>query len=294
MDQFDNKLEARKIPFEFPDDIKPQWIPNDPELSAMINGASLTMPFLEPFLMRTIREVKKEVRPESKLASDISGFIAQEGQHYTTHQRFNNLLKLHYPELEKLEQKMTASYDRLKKRPLRLRMAYTAGFEAMTLGLTKWAVEDRARLFLGSDTRVTSFVLWHMVEETEHKRVAHDAYAALYGGGFVAYVVRAFGVFHGSFDVMRFSMQGYKLMLQKDGLWTNLRSRLRLARRLGQFVRHVGPYLLRAALPWHTPYKEKDVQWVLDWLRLYPTLPEGDAPLIDTNDPDMPVPFATK
>lgn len=286
------RLEQRRPPFEFPDDIDPQWIPGKPELAAMINGASLTMPYLEPFLIHTMREAGEHLNDEA-LRADARGFNAQEGMHFRMHRRFNDLLKSkRYPELAEVERAMAQSYERLGKRSLRTRMAYTAGFESMTLGVTRWLVEHRVRLFAGADSRVASFVLWHMVEETEHKRVAFDVYQRLYSGGlYYDYLVRMIGVFHGSLDVMRFSMRGYKVMLKTDGRWSNLASRLRLARFLSDFVRHVGPSLLRSALPGHDPRHEKDPQWVLDWLEGYADSPTA-PPLIDTSDPVMPVPFS--
>jgi len=287
------QLEQRRPPFEFPDDIDPQWIPDKPELAAMINGASLTMPYLEPFLIRTIREASKQIKDEALLA-DANGFNAQEGMHFRMHRQFNDLLKKkRYPELAEIEEAMAENYKRLEKRSLRTRMAYTAGFETMTLGLTKWLVENRVQLFAGADPRPASFVLWHMVEETEHKKVAFDVYQSLYPSGLANYFARVLGVFHGSFDVMRFSMRAYKVMLKKDGLWSNFKSRLRLARYLSAFVYHVGPYLIRGTLPGHDPRHEKDPQWVLDWLDGYDGGPVEQPPLIDTQDPTMPVPFAS-
>lgn len=284
------QLEVRKIPFEFDHDIDVHWIPNEPELSSMMNGGSLVMPYLEPFLMRTIREARQQI-DDKNLQQDISDFIAQEGQHYQAHNRFNEILKSKkYPELQQLEDQMKDSYQRLGKRSLRERMAYTAGFEAMTMGVTKWLINNRVKLFAGADSRVTSFVLWHMVEETEHKRVAHDAYRAMYGNGFKAYLSRARGVFHGSFDVIKFTMRGYKMMLKNDGLWHQWRSRLRLAARLSVFVWNVGPFLLRAALPGHNPRSEKDLEWVTQWLAGYDANATS-PPLVDTNHPEMPVPF---
>lgn len=187
---------------------------------------------------------------------------------------------------------MEASYARLSRRPLKTRLAYTAGFEAMTLGLTKWLVEDRVRLFAGADSRVVSLVLWHMVEETEHKRVAHDAYEAVFGSTlFGGYFARMIGVFHGSFHLLGFSMQAYRTILRKDGLWYDLRSRIRLASRLWRFVRHVGPYLLRATVPGHNPRHERDPEWVIAWINGYTRTQAPGVPLLDTGSPDMPVPF---
>ena len=286
-------LEGRHIPFEFPDDINPQWIPNEPELSAMMNGASVIMPYLEPFLIRTVREAAKQIE-DPELLSDAGGFMAQEGQHFRTHRRFNDLLKERsYPELVALEEEMVKSYALLSKRSLPTRMAYTAGFETMTMGVTKWLIVNRVKFFCGADTRVVSFILWHMVEETEHKRVAFDMYNALYPSGFKAHWRRVIGVFHGASDVTKFAMRGYKIILKKEGLWPQWRSRLRLASRLFHFVVYVAPFMFRATLPWHDPRSEKDLKWVTDWLDGYAESANDTVPLINTKDPRMPVPFPT-
>lgn len=287
-------MEQRRIPFPFPDDLDAVWIPDKPELSAMMNGASLTMPYLEPFLIRTVREAAGQIDDEA-LRADAQEFNAQEGQHFRAHRRFNDVIKARgYPELAEVEAAMRDAYARLDQRSLRTRMAYTAGFESMTLGVTEWLIGSRRRLFRGAEPHVVSFVLWHMVEETEHKRVAYDVYQHLFGGGLRGYLARMIGVFHGSFDVMRFAMRGYRSILRKDGRWSSLRSRLRLAGHLGDFVWHVGPYLLRAALPGHNPRSEKDSQWVLDWLAAYPKAEVGYLPIVDTLHPDMPVPFPSQ
>lgn len=279
---------TRRIPFEFPDDISPHWIPQQSELSHMMNGASLTMPYLEPFLIRTIREALPRIT-DARLRADATAFIAQEGQHFRAHRRFNNVLKRRgYPELAQIESEMEASYTRLGRLSLARRLAYTAGFESMTAGVTEWLIGKRLQLFKGADTRVVSFVLWHMVEETEHKTVAFDVYQALKGG----YWVRMLGVLHGSWDVIRFSMRGYKQMLKKDGLWSSPRSRLRLAWQISTFAWNVGPSLLRALLPGYDPRLVRDNAWTVEWLRRSAALGEyTDPPLVDTHHPEMPVPL---
>lgn len=281
----------RQIGFEFPDDLDPRWKPDDPEFCAMVNGASLTMPYLEPFLIKTVREAIGQI-DDARIKEGAKAFNTQEQFHYRAHRRFNELIKSKgYPELSQLEDRMQASYGRLSQKSLRTRLAYTAGFEAMTMGVTRWLINNRVALFGGSDTRVASFILWHFVEEAEHKCVAYDVYQAVYGGSIGGYLARAFGVFHGALGVMFASMRGYKVILKKDGLWTRFQSRLRLARRLGSFVVTVAPYLFRAALPGHTPRREQEPQWVYDWIEQYKTAPEGYVPLIDTSSATMPVPF---
>ena len=222
-------------------------------------------------------------------------FNTQEQHHFQAHRRFNALLKRkRYPELAAVEEQMKVSYAKLSRRSLRTRMAYTAGFESMTLGVTKWLIEERIKLFAGADPRAVSFVLWHMVEETEHKRVAYDVYCALFKPTLMNGLARMLGVFHGSFDVMRFAMRGYKVILKKEGRWGRFRSRLRLAQWMWAFVSYVFPFLFRAALPGHNPRRERDPQWVTDWLDGYARAEPGVVPLVDTLHPEMPVPFPVR
>ena len=56
---------VRKMPFEFPDDIQAHWCPGRPEWSHMVNGASLAMPYLEPYLIRTMRKAHKQLDSET-------------------------------------------------------------------------------------------------------------------------------------------------------------------------------------------------------------------------------------
>ena len=282
----------RRFAFDFPDDLNPCFKPDDPEFSAMVNGASLVMPYLEPFLIRTVREALPQVDDEAT-ADSARAFNTQEQHHFQAHRRYNELLKRsRYPQLAAIEADMQLGYAALGKRSLRTRLAYTAGFEAMTLGVTRWLVNERRSLFGGADTRVASFVLWHFVEESEHKCVAHDVWQALHGPdrGRV-WLARAFGVLHGSLDVMWYSMRGYRAILKADGRWWSLRARLRLFGRLMSFVRHVAPSLLDALRPGHDPRRVQDPQWVSDWLAGHAVAPAAAMPLLDTAHPDIPVPF---
>ncbi len=284
------ELVVRRIPFEFPDDIDPHWKRDEPELSHMINGASLIMPYLEPFLIDSIREATHRIS-DPRLSEAARGFMAQEGQHFRQHRRYNELLKAKgYPELKEIEAEMQSAYDRIRAtRSLAFRMAYTAGFETMTLGVTSWLVNQRLDLFRNADPRVASFILWHMVEETEHKRVAFDVYQEACPG----YWARVLGVFTGSLHVMWYTRRAYIVMLKKDGLWTNWRSRRRLLKRIMQFFGAVVPFLLRSTLPNHDPANEKDPAWVREWIGGYARNgADGDVPLIDTSSADMPPPYS--
>lgn len=281
-------LEVRKIPFAFDEAIDAVWNKQKPEWSHMVNGASLTMPYLEPFMIRTMREAVKQVASK-KLKSDIQGFIAQEGQHYQNHRKYNEVLKASgYEDLAQVENEMTRDYERFQKKSLKWRLAYTAGFETMTIGITEWMVEKRQLLFRGADPTVSSLVLWHMVEETEHKNVALDLFYELYGG---SYFTRVYGLLIGSGHVIKLTRRAYIRMLKRDGLWSSWKSRKRLYSMVCQSFWNIGPAILRAVVPGYHPSKVRDPDWVEKWAYAYSGLPAGVVPLLDTSDPEIPPQF---
>lgn len=284
-------ITVRAGAFEFGEDTAAHWIPGEPEFAQMINGASFVMPHLEPFLVSTLGEAARRVA-DPAIKREARDFCLQETQHYRTHRRFNDrLLSLGYQRLEAVEAEMGRAYDRLSKQPLGRRLAYSAGFEAMTLGITHWLVEHRLKLFSGADPKAVSFILWHMVEETEHRLVAHDVYCAVTPG----YWRRALGVLHGSFDVIRWTRRSYIALLEQDSRWRNWRSRLKVWAWAARFAVGAGPSLLRAMLPGHDPRRERMHPWVQQWIAGYARRDAESRtammPLIDTSSPTMPVPF---
>jgi uncharacterized protein len=280
---------VRAFNFDFPDELDPIWAPRNRVRSHLFNGFSLTMPYLEPYLIKSMQEASKRIG-DPRLLEDIRGFNGQEARHYQCHRRLNELVKRNgYPELAAVEASMTDSYARLLKRSLRTQLAYNAGFECMTNGFTHWFITKRRELWGNNCPWVSSFWVMHMVEETEHKTVAYDTYMACYGD----YLPRAIGVFHGSLHVLGYGFVAMALALRKDGLWAKPRTMAQVAREIGSLLWNVGPYLLRALLPWHNPRCDEDPEWQKAWVRGHALLPAGaPLPLLDTRDPDIPVPFA--
>lgn len=255
----------------------------------MVNGASLTMPYLEPFLIKTVREAMMQLTDEG-LKADARGFIGQEGQHYMNHQRYNDTLKRKgYTDLSDVEAEMTEDYKRLQGKSLRWRLAYTAGFETMTMGITEWLISARKDLFVDADPVVTSLVLWHMVEETEHKTVAFELYQELFGN----YFARLVGLVYATYHISKFSRRAYKRMMKRDGTWGSLRCRVRLWAMVAKFGWNIAPALLRSLFPGHHPDHVTDPDWVTEWADAYAGLSGDDMPLLDTRDPEVPARFAS-
>ena len=278
----------RDFDFDFPDDLDPVWAPNARVRSHMFNGFSLTMPYLEPYLIKSTMNAAKEIHDE-QLLEDIRGFCGQEARHYKCHRRMNELIKKNgYPELAEVEAALAASFKRLEQRSIETQLAYNAGFETMTNGFTKWFITRRRELWFGNSPWVASFWIMHMVEETEHKTVAYDTYMAYSG----RYLPRALGVFHGTFHILGFGLIAMRRALKKDGVWRRPGTLMELCREVGSLLWHVGPFMVRALSPWFNPRQDEDPQWQKDWVAGHSRLPAGAAlPLVDTSDPDVPVPF---
>ena len=283
-----SNIVVREFAFDFPSDLDPDWIPASSVRAQLFNGWSLSMPYLEPFLVKTMREAGESI-DDPDLQHDIRQFNGQEAAHYKCHRRLNEVLTANgHAEYTEVEDILTRSYAKLSQRSMRTRLAYSAGFECMTNGFTNWMINKRRKLFAQADPHITSFWVMHMIEEAEHKTVAYDTYMAYSG----AYLPRALGVLHGSLHVLSFGYITLFKALQRRRTLTDLPTLGSVVTESASLIWNVGPYLLRALLPWHHPRGEEDPQWMQDWVRGHATLSEGATiPLIDTHCFDMPVPF---
>ena len=257
---------VRRVQFEFPEHLAAHWHPARPEWSQVVNAASLLMPYLEPFLIDAVREAIPQLADEA-LAEEAKGYVGQEAHHYRQHRRFNDLLIARgYDEIAGIERTLADDYARLaRERSLGFRLAYAAGFETMALALGHLLIRMRVPLFRGADPAVTSLVLWHFVEELEHKHAAFDVYQAAVG----RYGLRVYGLLYAMWHTLSRTRQAYRLLLRRDGLWGTWRTRVRMQLLMLRIFAYATPWILEALLPWHDPSRFSDPAWARDWVRLY-------------------------
>ncbi|MBT3833081.1 MAG: metal-dependent hydrolase [Gammaproteobacteria bacterium] len=284
-------IPVRHFDFEFPDNLDPVWVPDNPYRAHFFNGVSLTMPYLEPFLCKTMREALQLV-DDKQLLEDMRGFIGQEAQHYRCHRRLNErLTKNGHPQFAEIEKRIADAYDRLAERSMRTRLAYSAGFECMTNGFTNWLIGDRKALFQNAQVDVTSFWLAHMAEECEHKTVAFDVYEKLYG----AYWPRAFGVIHGSAHVLGLGCVGMMSALGRDSSDSLFRRTWGVLCQSSAIIVKVGPFMARALGPNYNPRQESEPEWLNQWLSFNAELDnQGPMPVIDTGSEEMGLPLRSQ
>jgi predicted metal-dependent hydrolase len=142
------------MPFEFPDRIDPVFMDGDHKRSFSFIAGSLLLPHLEPYLIRSMKAAEKHVT-DPDVAEGLRKFASQEGQHYQTHKKFNETIRLSgFPGLEALEKELSDDYKRFTRtKSLRFNLAYAEGFEALTMNAVKHMMEPNG---FGEDLPVFS------------------------------------------------------------------------------------------------------------------------------------------
>jgi uncharacterized protein len=248
-------ITVRRMRFEFPDDLDTVFIEGEPEGSYMNIGVSLLLPYLEPYLIRTMRSARSHVT-EQALVADLDRFVEQEGQHYRQHARFNAVFRDRgFTGLAPLERELDADYRRFSEtKSLRFNLAYAEGFEAFTAAMAcsacSLAERDRAKW----NPVALDLFLWHLVEEIEHRTVAFDVYQHVFGGYSYRLVVGLFAQVH----LVRFISRAARTMLASDprtvsGYGGQAGRRQRTRRQRRDVIRELLPRVLRTYSPWYDP-----------------------------------------
>lgn len=283
----DTRMTVRAMPFAF-EAKNGHWNPARPEFSQVVNAGSLAMPYLEPYLIRSMRAARGLIT-DPALQAELDLYIKQEASHYKQHRLFNQTLgSAGYTCIDALESTLSADYAKLeKKRSLRFNLAYAEGFEAMALVIGQMLIEDRVHLFANSNPAVSSLVLWHFVEEIEHKSVAYDVLHHLHPG----YLLRITGLLYATGHIFWRTRQAYHALLKEDGLWRSGASRWALTKVIYRILRNIGPKWLRILKPGYHPRQIADPAWGLAWATLFRDNPAGAAQL-DTTKLSGPAPVS--
>ena len=149
---------------------------DDIVMSHVLTVLSSVFPDGEDYFVRSVEAVRDRI-DEPRLREDVEGFIGQESMHGREHRALNeHLAELGYPTraIGAYVRALTAFRERFQSE--RGNLAVTAGLEHYTATLAETLLTDpRARAEIGHDG-VRHLLLWHALEEAEHKAVAFDVY----------------------------------------------------------------------------------------------------------------------
>ncbi|PJE25589.1 MAG: hypothetical protein CK431_00460 [Mycobacterium sp.] len=163
-------LVVRKMPFEFDAAVPFLWQPANPSFAVFCNVFTfIAVPF-ERYIISALRKAKDRLAQDPAVAAEAEAFLRQEAQHASAHRKHMLALIERYPGLERCYDDANRSYDGLiEAHPVEFHAAYVANLEATFTPLFKVILDNREALFDGADSRVASLMMWHFVEEIEHR-----------------------------------------------------------------------------------------------------------------------------
>jgi predicted metal-dependent hydrolase len=250
---------VRDYRFTFSADNSARWCPHSVEFSHVASGFFAGLPYLEPYFTHNVREAAAKLggaQAEARL------FMGQESLHAREHRRYNDALRARYPGLGSFEQALVSKLEHSKARhSLAYRMAFTAGYEAVTYQLVCFMLEHRHTWLRDADPSVLAFVLWHAAEEVEHKSVAYDLFNAVHGG----YWLRLRGFFAALIGSLRDLRAIARHLLEADGQWQDAACRKRMRTLRIALARQLVPRFRHYLLPSYHPSQHRDPREVEVW-----------------------------
>lgn len=249
-------MPIRRMGFEFPDDMDLVFIEGDPAMSYYFVGAWMMLPYLEPFLIRTVQSAMEQV-DDPGLREQMTRFCAQEGQHFRQHAKANAVVKRIHPSgprLAELEKEVEAEFARWSaEKPLKFNLAYAEGFESMTCAAARTQIE--VGMFDYMKEPIRGLMYWHIMEEIEHRTVCFDVYERVVGDYLYRTKMSRFFQKHYLGWCTRFA--GAMLEAEPEALkrfdtpeWDALRKS-----RLATYRRRFLPRFLGTFMPWYNPAK---------------------------------------
>jgi hypothetical protein len=258
--------------------------------------ASLRLsPKLDHVVVRLVAAIRQAMPriTDPTIAEEADAFLRQEAQHARAHRLHANAMIAQYPGLAETFATANAAFDELLEREdVDFHLAYIANLEATFTPLFKMVFDNRRQLFEGGDERVGTLLLWHFVEEIEHRGSALLIHHHVTPDGWYR-IRKARKVFGHVAGIYKLILAGFEKHVPLEdrhistsavgpsGLWLGeLSERLPLVRRRsgrpsmlgrvpGRDLRTMVWHLAKSQTPRHDPVHEPLPTWVSEWHAAY-------------------------
>lgn len=174
----------RHIDFDFDPTTAPKYCwGNNAWGSAFILTFSAFIPAGERFVIDSVRDFRDQSK-DPELRERITGLIGQEAAHSKMHTEFNNMYNtkgLPINRLAKLSEKIYLGFL-LPRLPKKTTLAIAAGIEHVTAVMAEGSFGKNIETINKLEGVTRDFLVWHLMEELEHKSVAYDLYEEIDGG----------------------------------------------------------------------------------------------------------------
>lgn len=285
-------LVVRRPPFPIEASVPFQWQPANPSFGLFGNAFTFLAIAFERYIVAATREAMPRIT-DPAVAEEADAFLRQEAQHARAHRLHANAMMAQYPGLEETFAATNAAYDELLEREdVEFHLAYVANLEATFTPLFKMVFDNRRQLFAGGDERVGTLLLWHFVEEIEHRSSALLIHHHVTPDRWYR-IRKVRKVFEHVAGVYKLILAGFEKHVPLDdrriatsavgpsGLWLGeLSARLPVVRRRrgrpsmlshvpGRDLRTMVWQLAKSQTPGHDPAHEPLPTWVDEWHAAY-------------------------
>jgi predicted metal-dependent hydrolase len=162
-------------------DLPKYFADGDIMMSHILTVLSSTFPDGEDFFVRSVAAMRDQIT-DPKLQADVDGFIGQEQMHGREHRVLNErLAELGYPTRGIGTYVRGLYWVRERIQTKQVNLAFTAALEHYTATLAELLLTSEAARDAVGERGARDVLLWHALEESEHKAVAFDVYRAVGG-----------------------------------------------------------------------------------------------------------------
>lgn len=173
-------IEPRKVRFDYAEMSKACFFTNNIVSSAFFVGLSATFPEGEAEFIRSVNLFKDQIT-DPKLLEEVEQFTAQEAHHSLQHKRINKKFSdAGYP-IEDIESNIKKELkSRATDWAAERRLRQTVSAEHFVATMAHWLLRNPEALD-PTPKVFKNLMLWHAIEEVEHKSVAFDVYKEAVG-----------------------------------------------------------------------------------------------------------------
>jgi len=168
------EIKPRRMAFDTDAPMNKYAFRNNSLISTFFYALSALFPDGERFFIHSVRNYRDDIKDEN-LKQQIRGFIGQEAHHGHSHEALNqSITDMGFP-MDRIVSKLHKRVNFLKKLSRERQLALTVAMEHFTASLAEFLLKN-PEILEDADPTVRKMLLWHSVEEIEHKAVAFDVY----------------------------------------------------------------------------------------------------------------------
>lgn len=173
------KIEPRRMSFDFEAERRRFWYDDNAVLTAFMAALSSTFPPGEREFVRSVLHYREQL--DGELLEQVRAFAAQEGHHARQHTIANGWIDSLGFDAKGCSEHLEAEIEEFRKNtPDDILLAATVGAEHITAIMAHFLL-THDEIVAGLPDAVRELILWHAVEEIEHKAVAMDVYDKVSG-----------------------------------------------------------------------------------------------------------------